>query len=82
MPREGVGVGLGAQVVTYRGPFSPESFKNGPKRGTPYSDHFWEEFAFPGTHPSVGSQMSILSPLSHPKGTKIALQAEILRRGS
>ena len=85
---------LGAQarrVVTYRGSpegsliytvFTKKCQKRSKKGVPPILTTFWEEFTFLGTpNLSLGSLMSILSPFSHPKGTKIALRAEISRWG-
>ena len=83
---------LGAQavhVVTYRGSpegslmytgFTKKCQKRSKKGVPPVLTTFWEGFTLLYTpHLAVGSRMSILSPLCHPKGTKSALGAEISR---
>ena len=94
MPREGVAVALGAQaehLLTHRA--SPEGFliytvfakkcqKRSKKGVPPILTTFWEGFTLLwAPHLGLGSRTSILSPLSHPKGTKSALGAEISRWG-
>ena len=77
-----LGVHVGHVVTCHDSPegslihtvFTKKWQKRSKRGGYPILTTFWEEFTFLGTpNLSLGSRMSILSPFSHPKGTKIAL---------
>ena len=80
-----------AQVVAYRASpegsliytvFTKKCQKRSKKGVPPILTTFWQGFTLLWTpHLGLGSRMSILSPLSHPEGTKSALGAEISRWG-
>ena len=94
MPREGVGVTLGAQVrhvVTYRGPpdgtliytvFTKKCQKRSKKGVPPVFDHFWEDSTYPGTpHPRMAPRRAKSPPRWDPRGAILSLREVFSRWG-